>query len=681
MTSKASGAALAVKVSLAAYLSDLKAQVGAPRLVRAVFIVLCSTVAESLGLLLLVPLLQLVDGQGKTAALQWLLAHGVQPTLGPVLALFVALMLLRSWLARWRDLELLALRLEYVDALRARLESSLAMASWQFLVRLRHADVMHLLFDQLGRLSLGTHQMMQLLSGFGLGLASLLVVMVIAPLWTLALVLPFALLAWLLRRRLAVAADLGSRFGLGQRDLMAAARDFLAGLKLVKAHAVEDRHLADLGRRAAGLRGELLHFAQHQARTRGWFEVGGALLLSALLYGAAGWGRMSLPELLLIVLVFSRLLPVLRDAQLQLQQISHMLPAFHELQDWIVTCRAAAEDSAPQPGPRRTLQQALSLDRVSLRYGAEAPLALSEISLELKAGSSTLLMGASGSGKSTLADVAMGLLTPSSGAVSVDGERLTGSDALQRWRGSVAYVAQDTYSVRGQHPRQPVLAVGAAFRRTDPLRTGAVRRHRFRGGLGRRARAPRGRTWRRTLGWRTSAAGPGTRAAVPTRAAGARRGDEPTRPRERRACAAGAGKLARQGDDPGHHAPPCRQPLCGPHHRARSRPRPARLGQRPPSHCGLNSGTQAQSCRRAASSSLYTEFDIVWKTGGQTRLRAGNFPLDPVVRKMTLTTVHADTPSVARRRIYENPFSVCCTFGRAEFLSLVDIKPLRRRSS
>ena len=250
MTTKASGAALAVKASMGAYLSDLKAQVGAPRLMSAVLILLGSTVAESLGLLL-VPLLQLVDGQGRTTALQWLLAHGVQPTLGAMLALFVVLMLLRSWLARWRDLELMALRLEYVDALRTQLESSLAMASWQFLVRLRHADVMHLLFDQLGRVSLGTHQMMQLLSGFGLSLASLLVVMVIAPVWTFALGLPFALLAWLLRRRLAVAADLGSRFGLGQRDLMAAARDFLAGLKLVKAHAVEDRHLADLGRRAA----------------------------------------------------------------------------------------------------------------------------------------------------------------------------------------------------------------------------------------------------------------------------------------------------------------------------------------------------------------------------------------------------------------------------------------------
>ena len=449
MTAPTTPPSPAFAVGLRAYLADLVACVGAAPLARAVLVLLGATVAESLGLLLLVPLLQLVNGQSRSAALSWLQHHGVQPSLAAVLALFVVLMLLRAWLARRRDLDLLALRLRYVYTLRTRLETALAMASWQFLVRLRHADVMHLMFDQLGRVSLGTHQLMQLLSGLGLGLASLAVVAVVAPAWTLALVLPFAALAWALRRRLAQAAAMGSRFGLGQREIMSAARDFLAGLKLVKAHAVEDRHLAELGRRAAGLNDELLQFARHQSSTRGWFEIGGALLLAALLYGAANWGDTALPELLLIVLVFSRLLPVLRDGQLQLQQLSHMLPAFQELQDWIVRCRAAVEQRAPRPSERLALRQALRLQGVSLRYVDGAPPALSEISLELAAGSTTALTGASGSGKTSLADVAMGLLAPSSGSVSVDGERLSGSDALQRWRGSVAYVAQDTYLFPG----------------------------------------------------------------------------------------------------------------------------------------------------------------------------------------------------------------------------------------
>jgi len=450
MTPAAESPALQFSTGLRTYAQDLVRRVGARRFAGAVLLVLVGTLFESAGLLLLVPLLQLINGEASTPALRWLVASGLRPELGPVLALFVVLMLLRAWIARRRELDLLRLRLDYVEALRSELESALATASWQFLVRLKHADVMHLLFDQLGRINQGTYQLMQLLSGTGLGLASLLVVLVVAPLWTLVLVLPFGLLVWVLRRRLAATAAMGSRFGRSQREMMATARDFLAGLKLVKAHAVEDRHLAELAQRAGVLRDDQLRFARHQSNTRGWFEVGSALLLSALLYGAAQWGRFGLPELLLIVLVFSRLLPVLREGQLQMQQLSHMLPAFEETSGWIARCRAAAEHRGDSASARLVLRRALAFEDVSLHYAADAPAALSRLTLTLGAGTTTVLMGASGSGKTTLADVALGLLTPTSGCVHVDGEALTGSASQGRWRASVAYVAQDTYLFPGR---------------------------------------------------------------------------------------------------------------------------------------------------------------------------------------------------------------------------------------
>ena len=439
----------AFAAGIRAYLGDLVRRIGAPRVARAVVLLLLATLSESLGLLLLVPLLQLVNGEATAPALQWLLRHGVRPSMGPVLAMFVAAMLLRAWLARLRDMQLLALRLSYVDALRSELESALAMASWEHLVRLRHADVMHLMFDQLGRINLGTHQLMQALSGAGLALASLLVVLAIAPLWTVALVLPFGALLWLLRHRLALTAAMGSRFGQGQREMLSSARDFLAGLKLVKAHAVEDRHLAELAGRAQAVRDEQLQFARHQSSTRGWFEVGGALVLSVLLYGATAWGHMALPELLLMVLVFSRLLPVLRDGQLQAQQLAHMLPAFQELQDWTARCHAGAEQRPRMPAARRPLRESITFDGVTLRHVDDRPAALAGISLTLKAGTLTALMGPSGAGKTTLADVALGLLAPSTGTLLVDGVALADAEARREWRASVAYVAQDPYLFPG----------------------------------------------------------------------------------------------------------------------------------------------------------------------------------------------------------------------------------------
>ena len=427
------------------YLGDLIGRVGQRRVAGAVLLILLGTVSESLGLLLLVPLLQLVNGEASAPALRWLTDQGLRPGIGTVLALFVAAMLLRAWLARQRDMVLLSLRLSYVDALRSELESALAMASWEHLVRLRHADVMHLMFDQLGRINLGTHQLLAAISGVGLAMASLIVVLVIAPLWTVALVLPFGALLWLLRHRLALTAAMGSRFGQGQREMLASAHDLLAGLKLVKAHAVEDRHLAELAGRAQVVRDEQLQFARHQSNTRGWFEVGGALVLSVLLYGATVWGHMALPELLLMVLVFSRLLPVLRDGQLQAQQLAHMLPAFHQLQEWMARCRAGAEQRPAAPATRRPLRQSFAFEGVTLRHVDDRPAALAGISLTLQAGTLTALMGPSGAGKTTLADVALGLLAPTTGVVRVDGVALANAEARRDWRASVAYVSQDPY--------------------------------------------------------------------------------------------------------------------------------------------------------------------------------------------------------------------------------------------
>lgn len=85
--------------------------------------------------------------------------------------------------------------------------------------------------------------------------------------------------------------------------------------------------------------------------------------------------------------------------------------------------------------------KALRLEGVSFSFpGSDIP-ALRDVSVEIPLGSSVGIAGVSGAGKSTLIDLVLGLLTPTSGVISIDDRPLT--DVLWAWRTHVGYVPQE----------------------------------------------------------------------------------------------------------------------------------------------------------------------------------------------------------------------------------------------
>ena len=84
--------------------------------------------------------------------------------------------------------------------------------------------------------------------------------------------------------------------------------------------------------------------------------------------------------------------------------------------------------------------QRLDLKDLYFQYpGTETPV-LRGIDLDIPLGSSLGIVGPSGAGKSTLIDILLGLSSPTSGSISVDGVPL--ADVLRAWRGRVGYVPQ-----------------------------------------------------------------------------------------------------------------------------------------------------------------------------------------------------------------------------------------------
>lgn len=96
------------------------------------------------------------------------------------------------------------------------------------------------------------------------------------------------------------------------------------------------------------------------------------------------------------------------------------------------------------PSVRMPLTDELELREIDYSYPETARRAVRGISLKIPARSTIGIVGGTGAGKTTLVDIILGLLTPQSGDILVDGKPLT-RENIQAWRRALGYVPQSIY--------------------------------------------------------------------------------------------------------------------------------------------------------------------------------------------------------------------------------------------
>lgn len=424
-------------------------------------LMLASALTEGLGVVLLVPILDALGkghGDGRIARLAERI--GLPLELGPLLALLVALVLLRGVINLARNLTALRFEASVVDGLRQRAWHALLHADWRELAMMRQSDNASLLITNIDRIGVGLQQLLTGLAALAtlamLGLAAL----AIAPLAALGGGLGGALvlLAYRGMRRRAAhhGQQLGdayhlmhARFGEGLRTLRA--------IKSLEAEAIaEARALAGM----AGLRRSRRAWLRSTGLGQLALQGGGALVLALIVWAAVSRWAMDARAILPLVALFARGLPLLGTVQETWQNWAHARPAITATLDLIARAEAAREpESEDRDGPE--LARGIELAAVTLRHpGQDAP-ALDAASLAIPARTTVALVGPSGAGKSTLADIVGGLVSPDSGTVTVDGQAIALANR-RAWRRHVAYVQQDPALFAGSIRDNLLLADPAA---------------------------------------------------------------------------------------------------------------------------------------------------------------------------------------------------------------------------
>ncbi|KAB1070107.1 ABC transporter ATP-binding protein [Methylobacterium planeticum] len=150
-----------------------------------------------------------------------------------------------------------------------------------------------------------------------------------------------------------------------------------------------------------------------------------------------------LPLLGLFAFAGYRMLPAFQNIFTSLALLRFYLPAVRVVVDEL----AGERPPATRTAERLPFRDAIRLRSVNFDYEMGRP-TLCDIDLDIAARSTIGLVGRTGSGKSTLVGLLLGVLTPRSGNLTVDGVLLD-AETLPAWQNRIGYVPQDVYLIDG----------------------------------------------------------------------------------------------------------------------------------------------------------------------------------------------------------------------------------------
>tara|TARA_R110000868_G_scaffold145582_2_gene365853 strand:- start:1110 stop:2846 length:1737 start_codon:yes stop_codon:yes gene_type:complete len=410
-----------------------------------------SSITEGIGLVLLVPLLgALQQSQAEPTGVVGVIVNGlsfvgIPITLVGLLSAFLALNIFRALINYSQTIVSERFRLELLDDLRTKSFDAMLEARWEWLTTQKKSDMSNLLVNEINRLgSALLFSVRFIISTFSITAYIIVAFSLSLPL-TLAAIVLGAGLFFAMRGQHALAHDQGKRLSDANRQVQQTVEEGLSGIKLIKILRSESRQSQSMIRIRSLLRHRMLQFTHLNAAMTFIFQILVALFMVTLLYIGVTSFDLSLPTLLILVLIFSRLSPQIREVQTQINNILHSGAVLANYQDLMRAAGGAREKTLSQnSGDKIQFNKSIKLSGVSFSYKTRGIPSLRDINIEIPIRQTTAIMGTSGSGKSTLADLIMGLLTPDTGTIEIDGILLDETNRLS-WRKSVAYMPQDVF--------------------------------------------------------------------------------------------------------------------------------------------------------------------------------------------------------------------------------------------
>ncbi|MED0952681.1 ABC transporter ATP-binding protein [Bacillus mobilis] len=410
---------------------------------------------EGIGIILLIPMISMTGiiniGEETTfiaPVSRFLQDFPKTASLVSILGIYILIVLGQNLLQRNITLRDARTQQAFIRELRIETYSMILKAKWSFFLEKRKTNLINILTTELARVSYGVNLILQLLAAILFTFIQVGIAFLLSPQITI-FVLVFGLL-FLVASRVFIkkARILGGKTSELAKDYLSGITDHFNGIKDIKSNTLEASRLDWLQSITKKMSNEQMEYMRIRSNSQLFYKVSMAILIAFFLLLSVSMFQAQPTQLLLIILIFSRLWPRFMTIQSNLEQLAASIPAFKSLWELQKECKEAIEmqDIHQQKHIKPIcIEQGIECKDVHFRYNKQESLyALQNINVQIPINSMTAIVGHSGAGKSTLIDVLMGLIQPEKGQVLIDGTPLT-TDNLLSLRRTISYVPQDPF--------------------------------------------------------------------------------------------------------------------------------------------------------------------------------------------------------------------------------------------
>lgn len=408
---------------------------------------LIAGIAEGLSLTALLPLISIAvgDAAGSNSSgigqfmEKALRDIGIDPTLDTILIIIVGGMFFKGFVLLLANRQVGYTVAHVATALRLDLIEALLASRWQYYLRQPVGSLANSIASEAYRAANGFEHSVNVLSLIVQVMVYAIVSLFISWEATLASLIIGSFLLFVLNSLVSATRRAGTKQTHLLRDLLAYLSDVLSSVKSLKAMARDNVADAILREQTQQLEKATRREVMNREALNSLQEPILAALTASGLYLALVVWQLSLPEVMLMVFLLTRILGLLNKTQRRHQQLAAQESAYWALRKAAEGARAAAERATGTLQP--TLQKGVTLHHVRFNY--ERKVIFRDLNIEIPVNTFTAVMGPSGTGKSTLLDLLCGLTEPQSGEVRIDGVSLHDIN-LREWRHMIGYVSQDT---------------------------------------------------------------------------------------------------------------------------------------------------------------------------------------------------------------------------------------------